>query len=207
MLGSGSETFHLVYGTKSGIKDKYGNDLQNDETQTKSILPYEYLSDSDKKMSQFASIATLIILILGFAANFLLPYLMGGKLEQTWLLMGNIQLISLLPLCSVNLPPLFTAIALKMMSVHGEIKGIPNVFKNYLGYVRDQSYNARFSLLDIDSKFLMFNAGSNAQIWLIIIVLGSISWFMFNLSLTIDKYFFHVPRFISKFVTKIDSTI
>lgn len=149
----------------------------------------------------------MVILVIGFGANFLLPYLMGGKLEQTWLLMGNIQLISLLPLISVDLPPIFTNIALKMMSVHGEIKGIPNLFQDNLGYVRDKAYNNRFSLMEIESKFLMFNAGSNAQIWIIVLVLGAISWFLYSLTLSLDKYLFAVPKFVTKLVTKIDSTI
>ena len=79
----------------------------------------EVLNPTEAAASDSSGGTTVLAVGLGIGFSTLLSFFMGNTLEATWLLLNTIQLMSLSPIISVNLPSLFRDFTKKLVSLHG----------------------------------------------------------------------------------------
>lgn len=129
-------------------------------------------------------------------------FVMGSNLEATWLLLNTIQLISMIPAISIEIPTLFRAFTLRLLSLHGQINFIPNIFNTYLTEgVNTSPINEYFKLLKFDTTHFVLNSGSNIEIWGAILTLGLFSWLLYSINPSIKQ------KWLRKLIVKADTTI
>lgn len=68
----------------------------------------------------------------------------GQTIEASWLLLGTIQLMSLIPLFNLNLPENFRAFSKNLAVLHGEPEFIPNLFEALVDTENVHPFNQYF---------------------------------------------------------------
>jgi len=119
LFGYEAETFVLKIKDLTTIKDEHGLVVHNDETSIRSLERFEILNPTEETASAGSGGTTLIAVALGLGLSTALSFLMGNTLESTWLLLNTIQLMSLTPIVSVNLPTFYREFAKNLISLHG----------------------------------------------------------------------------------------
>ena len=82
-----------------------------------------------------------------FGTSLIISVLLGGKIEASWLLLGTLQLMSLIPLLNINLPANFREFSKNLAILHGEPEAIPNIFEEFVDTDNLQPFSPYFSLM------------------------------------------------------------
>ena len=174
LYGESSETLNIRFNNRKIIHDLDGNDLQTILTKIKIPFYFISLSEQERNVAQNQSSFSLASLLLTFGTNFLISLVLGSAVEATWLLLGSLQLMSLLPLLNIFLPSNFREFTKNLAVLNGEIEVIPNIFETYYDEldINKQPYNRYFYLMGFKTKYLLLNAGRKVEIWLGIIILS-----------------------------------
>ena len=69
-----------------------------------------------------------------------------------------------------------------MIPLHGIIKTLPNLFRDYFGEDYVKPFNDFFQMMDFETTHLMLNTGSNLEIWMVIIFVGVASSLIYVIS-------------------------
>ena len=99
--------------------------------------------------------------ILSFIINYALGFIMGNALEATWLLMGTLQLMSVIPLVSIYVATSFWQFCQRLLPLHGIIGWIPNPFVHLSDSSKERPYSESYELMSFNSHYLVVNLGAN----------------------------------------------
>jgi len=136
-------TFHR----RDKIKDSNWNDLSTYKVQTQDTFFYVFLSDEEKRIAAIQSDVSLTSLVMAFLTSTLVTLVLGTQIEATWLLLGTIQLMSLVPLFNLNIPSNFREFSKNLAILHGEPESIPNVFETVVDKEGLKPFNRFFEMM------------------------------------------------------------
>ena len=199
LLGEYQETIYITFNDQSIIKDLDLNKMQTSEVSVEVPFQLIVISDEEKAAVSSQSSLSIISLILTFGTSTFIQVVLGGTIEATWLLLGTLQLMSLLPLLNMNLPVNFREFSKNLAVLNGEPQAIPNIFKGYYDSLDlvIEPFNPFFEMMNFKTNYLLLNAGRKVMIWIIIIMFSSITYLLNDLADRTGK--------IGKLINKIDS--
>lgn len=200
-IGGNQETIRLNFNNKNVIQDLDQNNLFTNYTEVTVTDSMVVVTDAQKAAASSQSSASLISLLLTFGTSIFIQVALGGTIEATWLLLGTLQLMSLLPLVSLNIPINFREFSKNLAVLNGEPEAFPNIFEYYYNTMTIDKlpFNQYFELMNFKTKYLLLNAGRKVMIWIGITVLMAISVIFFDL-------FGHIGKF-GTLITKIDTKL
>ena len=189
LLGENQETITVFFNNIAILEDIDRNYLQTEEESIE--VPYQLvvLSDEEKAAANSQANTSLLSLILTFGTSLLFQFVMGGTIEATWLLLGTLQLMSLLPLLNLNLPANFREFSKNLSLLNGEPQAFPNIFQYYydtLG-IDYLPYNQYFEKMNFKTSYLLLNAGRKVMIWMAIFLASYITMLIADLIHEVGK--------------------
>lgn len=201
LFGKNSETITIKINDLTIIKDVDGNDLTTSEMSIEIPFFLVVLSEDDKAAADSQSSASIISLILTFGTSVFIQVVLGGTIEATWLLLGTLQLMSFLPLLSLDIPANFRQFAKNLAVLHGEPEAIPNVFEYYYDgeNIDKEPFTQYFELMGFKTTLLLLNSGRKMMIWMSIGLFMGISWILYDIASYSKKF--------GGIITKIDTKL
>lgn len=137
----------MTFNDKSDYKNVYGNNLETDSVSTTIPFSLAYLSEDQKRQAQSQANLSIISILITFGTSLIISVLLGGKIEASWLLLGTLQLMSLVPLLNLNLPANFREFSKNLAILHGEPERIPNIFEEFVDSDNLQPFSPYFELM------------------------------------------------------------
>lgn len=99
----GTEKLTLTFLNSKIYVDNFGNGIDTVPI-TYPMRAYEYIDPSTKAKLDAAGDSSMLATLGGMAINLAISLIFGGSIAEMWVMVNTIQLISLLPLMSVNWP-------------------------------------------------------------------------------------------------------
>ena len=140
---------------------------------------FESMSEDEKKFVDSMTGGTLFLLVFVCAMNGLFSFILGSMVEGTWLLLGTLQLMSFIPLCSLNLPSTYRLYSKRLSILNGEPTFLPNIFDAITEKISQESFNQYFFLMNFKTRNFTTNSGRKIELWIIYGVLGFCSFLIF----------------------------
>ena len=141
------ETITVKFNNKTIIQDLDGNNLETDFVTKQIPFFLVVVSEQDKAQASQNSVLSIISLILTFATSIFISVVLGGTIEATWLLLGTLQMMSLIPLFNLNLPGNFREFAVNLAVLNGEPQFFPNVFELFIDTSNLKPFSPYFELM------------------------------------------------------------
>ena len=167
LLGNYKETITVTVNNQSIMQDLDNNNLETTNMEIQVPFSAVVLSDEEEAQANSQSSYSIISLILTFGTSIFIQVVLGGAIEATWLLLGTLQLMSLLPLLNLNLPANFRQFSKNLAVLNGEPEALPNLFEYYYGTLNidKEPYNLYFELMNFKTKYLLLNSGRKIETW------------------------------------------
>jgi len=146
-LSSSIEYITITFNDRSKIKDLDGNTLQTRQVTRKVDFYLAVLSEEEKSLAQAQANISIGSLFMAFGTSLFFSLVLGSQIEASWLLLGQLQLMSLTPLFNLNLPPNFREFSKNLAVLHGEPGFLPNVFENFIDKEGLKPFNEFFELM------------------------------------------------------------
>ena len=183
LFGAREDVITVTFHNDQVIEDLDQNYLLTRTMQTEVNFFYAALSEEEKAQASSKSSASIVTLVLTFATSFLIQAVLGGTIEATWLLLGTLQLMALLPLLSANIPANFRQFSKNLAVLNGEPTAFPNVFEYLYDMIRvnKQPFNQYFELMNFNTNYLLLNAGRKVMIWMVLGMMMCLSWLLMDL--------------------------
>ena len=199
LLGNYKETITVTFNNQSIMKDVDGNNLETTRMEIQVPFSAVVLSADEEAQANSQSSFSIISLILTFGTSMLIQVVLGGTIEATWLLLGTLQLMSLLPLLNLNLPANFRQFSKNLAVLNGEPGAIPNYFEYYYDTldIDKEPYNYYFELMNFKTEYLLLNSGRKIEIWFCVFLFSGITWLLVDLCRNANRF--------GKIATKIDT--
>ena len=182
LIGGNQETISVVVHDSKIITDLDGNGLRTNTMQE--IIPFYVfvVSDEEKQEAQSQSSFSIVSLVMTFGTSYLIQLTLGSAVEATWLLLGNLQLMSLLPLISVNLPSNFREFSKNLAVLNGEPEAIPNIFEYYYDSINvgKEPYNRYYNQMNFKTSYFLLNSGRKVEIWTAIMIVSCLTWLLLD---------------------------
>ena len=174
LLGNDQETILIKINNQSIIQDLDNNNLETTTMQRQIPFQLIVLSPEEKAQANSQSSYSIISLILTFGTSIFIQVVLGGAIEATWLLLGTLQLMSLLPLLNLNLPANFRQFSKNLAVLNGEPEALPNLFEYYYDTLNidKEPFNLYFELMNFKTKYLLLNSGRKIEIWFLIFIVS-----------------------------------
>lgn len=184
LFGENEELIKITYNDLSILQDIDGNYLQTSYMEVEVPFQLIVLSEDEKAAASSQSSASIISLLLTFGTSVLIQMVLGGTIEATWLLLGTIQLMSLLPLLNMNLPANFREFSKNLAILNGEPEAIPNIFEYYYDTldVIKEPFNAYYEIMNFKTQYLLLNAGRKVMIWTTIFIFSAVTWLVMDIT-------------------------
>ena len=141
------ETITVKFNNKKIVSDIYGNYLETDVVTKQIPFFLSVVSDAEKAQASQGSTMSLVSLILTFGTSIFISVVLGGTIEATWLLLGTLQMMSLVPLFNLNLPGNFREFSVNLAVLNGEPQAFPNIFENFIDTSNLKPFNPYFELM------------------------------------------------------------
>ena len=176
------ETITVNINNQMIIKDQDNNNLQNQIMEVQVPFDLTVLSDEEKQEASGQSSFSIISLIMTFGTSILIQLVLGNSIEATWLLLGTLQLMSFLPLLSLNLPVNFREFSKNLAVLNGEPQALPNLFEYFYDSINvvKEPYNQYFEFMNFKTVFLLLNAGRKIETWILIFIISCIIWVLMD---------------------------
>ena len=190
LLGNDQETILIKINNQSIIQDLDNNNLETTTMQRQIPFQLIVLSAEEEIEANSQSSFSIISLILTFGTSIFIQTVLGGTIEATWLLLGTLQLMSLLPLLNLNLPANFRQFSKNLAVLNGEPETIPNYFEHYYDTLNidKEPYNYYFELMNFKTEYLLLNSGRKIEIWFLIFIVSCIVWIITDLFTDASKF-------------------
>lgn len=185
IYGLYKEEIIVTINRNSILEDLDGNYLQTEKMTVEIPFQLIVISDSEKAAAQTQSTSSIISVLLTFGTSISIQFLLGGTIEATWLLLGTLQMMALVPLINLNLPANFREFSKNLAMLNGEPTVIPNLFDEYYKTLEiDRTpYNSYFYMMNFKTNFLLLNAGRKVELWMIVAILSYISYLFMDCTL------------------------
>ena len=176
------ETITVNINNQMIIKDQDNNNLQTQIMEVQVPFDLTVLSDEEKQEASGQSSFSIISLIMTFGTSILIQLVLGNSIEATWLLLGTLQLMSFLPLLSLNLPVNFREFSKNLAVLNGEPQALPNLFEYFYDSINavKEPYNKYFEFMNFKTVFLLLNAGRKIETWILIFIISCIIWVLMD---------------------------
>ena len=183
LFGEYKETIVVNINNQMIIKDQDNNNLQTKIMKVQVPFHLIVLFDEDKQEANNQSSFSIISLMMTFGTSILIQLVFGISIEATWLLLGTLQLMSLLPLLSLNLPANFREFSKNLAVLHGEPQALPNLFEYFYDSINvvKEPYNKYFEFMNFKTVYLLLNSGRKIETWILIFIISCIIWVLMDL--------------------------
>ena len=190
LLGNDQESILITINNQRIIQDMDNNNLETTTMQRQIPFQLIVLSPEEKAQANSQSSYSIISLILTFGTSIFIQVVLGGAIEATWLLLGTLQLMSLLPLLNLNLPANFRQFSKNLAVLNGEPEALPNLFEYYYETLNTdkEPYNYYFELMNFKTEYLLLNSGRKIEIWFCVFLLSGITWFFVDICRNLNKF-------------------
>ena len=148
------------------------------------LSPYKYIDPVAAAKLNAAGDTSMLATFAGVAINLGISIVFGGSISAMWTMVNTIQLVSLLPLCDVDWPPISVMVFTKMLSSHGESTFIPNLFYDKLlnrdgtGLIVEPALNDRYKAYGWDRSNFVSLSGRKILIWAALIIAYPFIYYM-----------------------------
>ena len=98
--------------------------------------------------------------------------------------MNFLQMVSLIPLFSMNFPAMIIEYSKFLTPLHGEPGFLPNIFEDYVftnGHLNLEAYNDNFMLMGFSTKYFIMNTAKKILLTLIILFMLPIIVMIYSL--------------------------
>ena len=187
----------MKFNNRKILKDLDDNNLETEFVVKQIPFFLVVVSEADKAQAGQNSILSIISLILTFATSIFISVVLGGTIEVTWLLLGTLQMMSLIPLFDLNLPGNFREFAVNLAVLNGEPQFFPNIFENFIDTSKLKPFSPYFELmskydyylndLDFKTNLFLMNAGRKVMIWIVLIIMMGVTFILFDLWSELNK--------------------
>ncbi|CDW91263.1 fu domain containing protein [Stylonychia lemnae] len=185
LKGNEKEIVIVTFQSSSIYKDPTGNGM-NVKPMYAYLNKYDYIDPETKAKLNAAGDTSMLATFGAVAINLAISLVFGGSISAMWTMVNTIQLISLLPLCNVNYPPITLLIFEKMLGSHGESTIIPNFLYDKLiarpgsQVIIEPALNHKFDTYGWQISNFIYLSGRKIIIWTLIIVAYPFVWYMKN---------------------------
>ena len=182
MIGGSQESISVDVHNPKIITDLDGNGLRTTYMEDLISFYVFVVSDEEKEQARNQAYFSISSVFMSFGTSYLIQLILGSAIEATWLLLGTLQLMSLLPLISLNLPSNFREFSKNLAVLNGEPGAIPNIFESYYDSidVGKEPYNRYYDQMNFKTSYFLLNSGRKIEIWAAIVIVSCLTWLLLD---------------------------